>query len=81
MEYSLPNGNLKQVVLFMAKKIGGEEKRQQEEIAELNWYTFEEALEILTFNNTKEVLRKVIKEFKNKKIKKILISDKFRQKN
>ena len=67
MEYKLPNGNLKQVVLFMAKKIGGEEKRQQEEIAELNWYTLEEALEILTFNNTKEVLRKVIKEFKNKK--------------
>lgn len=70
MEYYLPNGNLKQVVLFIAKKIGGEEKRQQEEIAELNWYTFEEALEILTFNNTKEVLKKVMKELKGKKSKK-----------
>lgn len=67
MKYNLPNGNLKQVVLFMAKKIGGEEKKQQDEISDLKWYTFKEALETLTFDNTKKVLRKVMKDLKNKK--------------
>ena len=52
----------KTVVYFIAKKIGGEEKPQEGETIEVKWFEFKEALEILTFDNTKEILKNVLKD-------------------
>ena len=52
----------KTVVYFIAKKIGGEEKPQEGETIEVKWFKFKEALETLTFDNTKEILKNVLKD-------------------
>ena len=60
LEYTVENGNLKEVVYFIAKKIGGEEKAQETEVSEIRWLAFDEAVEMLTYDNSKELLRKAI---------------------
>ena len=66
-QYTLPNGNTKKVVFFVAKKIGGEEKKQEDELLDLKWCTSKEALELLTYEDIKKLFKKVLKE-KNKKM-------------
>lgn len=62
MEYITDKGNLKQVVLFIAKKIGGNEKYQESEIKSMKWMKFKDAIEIITYDNAKELLGKILKE-------------------
>lgn len=64
VEYTTDKGKDKIVTLFLAKKKSGELKPQECEISKLEWLEFNEALETLTYENTKEVLRKVIAELK-----------------
>ena len=52
----------KTVVYFIAKKTGGEEKPQEGETIEVKWFELKKALEILTFDNTKEILKNVLKD-------------------
>ena len=47
----------KTVILFKAKKVGGTELPQEGEVSEIAWIKEKEALNFLTFNNTKEVLK------------------------
>ena len=60
--YSPAEGVEKEVVYFIAQKIGGEIKVQQEEVKEIEWLSFNEALEKLTYENSKELLRKAWKD-------------------
>ena len=60
-EYYTDKGNHKTVVLFVAKKIGGEEKNQ-EEINELKWIPLQDAIDVITYDNTKELFKKVLQE-------------------
>ena len=52
----------KEVVFFVAKKIGGSEKYQESEIKAMEWMTFEDALKTITHNNTKELFCKILKD-------------------
>ena len=65
MEYVTDKGKNKEVVLFVAKKISGHEKYQENEIKDMRWMTFQEAMETITYENTKKLFSKIIKE-KNK---------------
>lgn len=62
MEYITDKGALKQVVFFIAKKITGNEKRQESEIKSMKWLTFEDALKTITYDNTRELFSKILKE-------------------
>lgn len=62
--YSPKEGVEKDVILFLGKKIGGEEKRQEEEVSKIEWLNYDEAIERLTYDNTKEVLKKFLKDLK-----------------
>lgn len=62
MEYFTDKGTYKQVVLFIAKKIGGYEKYQESEIQSMKWLNFEDALKTITYNNTKELFNKILEE-------------------
>ncbi len=62
MEYVINKEINKQVVLFIAKKIGGNEKYQKSEIKSMKWLKFEDALEIITYDNTRELFTKVLKQ-------------------
>ena len=61
-EYIMKNGVLKQVIFFLAKTTSSEIKAQECEIKNIKWFTFEDAFSILTYENTKNLLKKVLKE-------------------
>ena len=60
--YITDKGNFKEVIYYIAKKINGEAKRQESEVKALKWVTISEALELLTYDNTRDLLKKVIKD-------------------
>ena len=62
MEYITDKGTLKQVVLFVAKKINGNEKYQEAEIKAMRWMKFEDAVKTITYDNTREIFKKYLKE-------------------
>ena len=54
----------KEVVYFIAKKVGGEAEKQETEVTDIKWCSFDEAIETVTFDNLKNLLRNVFKEIK-----------------
>ena len=64
--YSPKNGVMKDVVFFLASVIGGTEHAQEEEIAQLEWLTFEQARATVTFPTDTGVLE-AADEFLQKK--------------
>ena len=64
MEYVTDKGKLKQVVLFIAKCIGGEIKAQGCEVNDIKWLDFNEAIETITYDNTRELFKEILKERK-----------------
>ena len=54
--YSPAPGIVKDVVFFTATPAGGTERRQEEEIAQLGWFSFREARALVTFATGEEVL-------------------------
>ena len=58
--YSPKEGIMKDVIFFTATKIGGEIKPQEEEVETIQWVSCEEALKLLTFESSRNVLRKVM---------------------
>lgn len=61
-EYVTNAGKIKQVVFFIAKCIGGEIKAQECEVSEIRWVGFEEAIKLITYDNTRELFEKAINE-------------------
>ena len=62
MEYVTDKGKQKEVVLFIAKKISCNERYQESEIKDMRWMTFENAIKIITYDNTRELFKKALKE-------------------
>lgn len=62
MEYFTEKGALKQVILFIARKISGNEKYQKSEIKSMKWMTYEDAVKMITYDNTRELFKKILKE-------------------
>lgn len=54
--YSPAPGIVKDVVFFTATPAGGAERRQEEEIAQLGWFSFRDACALVTFATDEEVL-------------------------
>ena len=62
--YHTDKGKYKQSVFFVAKLIGGEIVKQEDEISEIKCLDFQDALETLTFENTKDMFEQVLKDNK-----------------
>lgn len=62
--YITDKGNYKEVIYYTAKKVSGEVKKQESEIREVKWFPIEEALDKLTYDNTRNLLKKIIKDKK-----------------
>ena len=60
--YSPEEGVEKDVVFFIAKKIGGEVKVQKEEVKDTEWLLPKDAMERLTYETSKVILKKVMKD-------------------
>ena len=52
----------KTVYFYPAKLIGGKAKRQESEISEVRWVPVEDAVDVITFDNAKEMLKSALKE-------------------
>lgn len=61
-EYYPKEDTFKQVIFFLATCKTQDIKIQEEEIKNIEWLSFENALERITHNNSKEVLKQVIKD-------------------
>lgn len=60
VEYSPRENIWKQVVFFVAKKIDGEIKPQETEIETIQWFEFEEAVDRINYESSKDIMKKVI---------------------
>lgn len=60
--YSPKENVTKDVVFFVAKKIGGDVKPQEEEVSEIKWVSPKEALELVSYESSKIVMKKVIND-------------------
>lgn len=66
-EYDLPNGNLKQVTLFVSEVPAGVAvTRQQVEISAAGWFDYASARKRLTFDNLKKMLDQANAYLENK---------------
>lgn len=54
----------KDVVFFVAKKIGGEIKVQEEEVKATEWLSPREAVERVTYESSKRIMNDVIRDLK-----------------
>ncbi len=61
-EYLLNNGVRKQVVFFVAHQVSNEIKMQECEIKNIKWLSFAEAIKIISFDNTRELLQTILIE-------------------
>ena len=59
--YPVRGGHIKDVVYFVGKVIGGHEQAQVGEVQKLAWLSSKEALEKITFANTKWVFEQAVK--------------------
>jgi ADP-ribose pyrophosphatase YjhB (NUDIX family) len=62
--YITDKGNYKEVIYYTAKKLGGEVRKQESEIRDVKWFPLNEALDRLTYDNTRNLLKKIIKDKK-----------------
>ena len=58
MNYSPEKGIMKEVVFFLARSISDNLKEQIEEVQEVKWFDFDDAINTITYDNSKELLRK-----------------------
>ena len=62
--YSPMEGVMKEVVFFLGKVLGGELKPQEKEVSKVDFISFTEAENSLTHEDTKEILRQVLRDIK-----------------
>ena len=60
--YSPEEGIEKDVIFFVAEKIGGEIQVQEEEVLKTEWLLPEDALERVTYDSSKRILENIIKD-------------------
>ena len=61
-KYITDKGTDKEVVLFVAEPINEEIKMQEEEVSKIKWMSFEEAINQITFKETKQILKQVLRD-------------------
>ncbi|SHJ70022.1 ADP-ribose pyrophosphatase YjhB, NUDIX family [Anaerobranca californiensis DSM 14826] len=68
IEYSPIEGVMKKVIYFVAEAEEGEFKNQEEEIEECIWVDFQKALEIATYENTKQLITKAYEFIRSRSV-------------
>lgn len=62
--YITDRGNNKTVIYFLAKKISNDIINQECEVEEVKWFTVDEALKTITYDNSRELLKKALLDIK-----------------
>lgn len=64
--YSPKENVEKTVVFFLAKSKSEKLEKQDAEIANIGWFSYKEALDIITYDNAKELYKKAYNDYINK---------------
>lgn len=59
LSYSPKEDVMKDVIFFLANNTTNNIKEQIEEVQEVKWFEFDDAINIITYDNSRELLRKV----------------------
>lgn len=62
INYKINNEIDKEVVFFLAKKTSDKIKKQDEEIKNIKWVDLNQAFDIITYENTKDLYKEVLKD-------------------
>ena len=62
INYKISNEIDKEVVFFLAKKTSDKIKKQDEEIKNIKWVDLNQAFDIITYENTKDLYKEVLKD-------------------
>lgn len=62
INYKINNDIDKEVVFFLAKKTSDKIKKQDEEIKNIKWVDLTKAFDIITYENTKNLYKEVLKD-------------------
>ncbi len=65
LNYVIDNKIDKEVIYFLAKPINKNIKKQESEINDILWIDIDKVIDLLTFDNMKELWKKVLKDIKN----------------
>ena len=65
--YSPKENVMKEVVYFLEQNIDEDKKYKLEEVSEVKWFTLEEAMNTITYENSKEILNKLKKDIEEEK--------------
>ena len=64
INYKINNEIDKEVILFLAKKTSDKIKKQDKEIKNIKWVDLNQAFDIITYENTKDIYKEVLKDIK-----------------
>ena len=62
--YITDNNSMKEVVYFLATNKNNQKEAQQEEVSEVKWFNYEDAIKTITYDNSKEILKQLKKDLK-----------------
>ncbi len=62
INYKINNEIDKEVIFFLAKKTSDKIKKQDEEIKNIKWVDLNQAFDIITYENTKDLYKEVLKD-------------------
>ena len=65
-KYSPREDVVKEVIYFLAKNISDERKAQLEEVSEVKWFSIGDAIDKITFDNSREILIQLKKDLEKK---------------
>ena len=68
--YSPKEDVIKDVVYFIAKPISKELKRQEAEIAQIEWVPMDEAADYITYDDDRNIYKEIVKVYKDVVLKK-----------
>ena len=57
---------IKEVIYFLARNISDNKQAQLEEVSEVKWFSMEDAIEQITFDNSREILIQLKKDLEKK---------------
>ena len=65
-KYSPKEDVIKEVIYFLARNISNNKQAQLEEVSEVKWFDFNDAVDKITFNNSREILIQLKKDLEEK---------------
>ena len=65
-KYSPKEDVVKEVIYFLAKNISDNKQAQLEEVSEVKWFAMEDAINKITFDNSREILIQLRKDLEKK---------------